>query len=295
MNKIEWHTGLNDFKRHTLTGSNFNTHIIDQEFEPNRPLDVIIYDSLRGFSKTFQVLYSGGLDSELIMKSLLKHRVNVTAVTLIITVDDLIINTHDLYYAEKFCRENNVQQTFYTLNANEFYPSGEYESYLTPYNIVQPHVASHFWLIEKCSEYALIGGDWPWIQCDKTPRLISPYKIDYSSYERFMKDKKIEGCGNALSCSFELAYNLSKNQLNSSFNTLGKFIEINRLKIDMFKLDLEPRIKSYGWEGIPDRFFNIYEYRMNLLKKIGIINNSISWGDKYKALINSTVTSNDTF
>lgn len=295
MNKIEWATGLNNFKIHTLMDSSFNTQLIDQDFERDRPLDVIIYDSLKYYSNTFQVLYSGGLDSELIMKSLLKHRVNITAITLIIKVDDLIVNTHDLYYAEKFCRENNVEQTFYTLNANDFYYSGEYESYLIPYSIVQPHVASHFWLIEKCSEYALIGGDWPWIQCDKTPHLISPYKIDYSSYERFMVDKKIEGCGNALSCSFELAYTLSKIQMNSSHNTMGKFNEINRLKINMYGLDLEPRTKSYGWEGIPDRLFNIYDYRMNLLKKIGIISNSISWGDKYKSLINSTVTTNDTF
>ena len=294
MSTVEWYTGLNNFKKHTLESNSFNLEIIDQDFEQGRPLDIIICDNLKNLNNHFEVLYSGGIDSEFVLYSLVKNKIPVTAVTMIIKVKDCIVNTHDLYYAEKFCRQNNIKQVFHTLEVEDFFKSGEYENYLTPYQIIQPHVATHFWLIEKCSSFPIIGGDWPWVQCHLEHKKLSPFKLDYACYERFMSDKNIQGIGNMLSYSYEIAYTLSEKQMLSPFNKMGSFDEINILKQNLFPL-LESRTKSYGWERFSRGIFNITQYHLELIKKVGFIKNSITWGNKYKTLINSNTYTHDKF
>lgn len=284
-----WYTGLNNFKKHTLDSNKFETELIDQDFESDRPLDVMITDSLKGLSNHFDVLYSGGTDSELVLKSLLKHNIPVTAITLKLTIDDCIINTHDLYYAEKFCRENSVKQVIHTLDVNDFFNSGKHEEYLLPYNITQPHVSTHFWLLEQCHNFSLMGGDWPWVQQHKTPNVLSPIRLDYSCYELFLQDRNLSGIGNMLSYSYELAYGLSKRQM--------RYPNINGVHLVKQKMygDLEPRFRSYGWERLPQQVFNSNKYYVGLVTKIGIISNSIRWGEKYKELINSEAYTNDKY
>lgn len=294
MSTVEWYTGLNNFKKHTLESNSFNLEIIDQDFEQGRPLDIIICDNLKNLNNHFEVLYSGGIDSEFVLYSLVKNKIPVTAVTMIIKVKDCIVNTHDLYYAEKFCRQNNIKQVFHTLEVEDFFKSGRYETYLIPYSITEPHVATHLWLIEKSTDFTIIGGDWPWVQCHIENKKLSPFKLNYSSYERFMTDKNIQGIGNMLSYSYELAYSLSKMQMLSPFNVRGSFAEINLLKQEMFPM-LETRFKSYGWENLSQRILDLNSYKIYLLQKIGPIKNTITWGDKYKTLINSDVNTHDQF
>lgn len=284
-----WYTGLNNFKKLTLDSNKFETELIDQDFEYDRPLDVIIADNLKGLSNHFDVLYSGGSDSELVLRSLIKHNIPVTAITLKLTIDDCIFNTHDLYYAEKFCRENNIKQVFYSLDVNEFFNSGKVEEYLLPYRIVQPHVSTHFWLLEKCHNFSIMGGDWPWVQQHKRPHVLSPFKIDYSSYELFLKDRGLSGIGNMLSYSQELAYGLSKRQMECQNLT-----EVHLIKHKMYSV-LEPRLRSYGWEKLPSRILDLNKYQYNLISKAGIITNTIKWGEKYKKLIDTEVDSNDRY
>ena len=112
-NIIEWNVGLNGFKKCMLElGENshkFTTELLDVPFEPNRNITDIFNDHLSNRqTKYVEVLYSGGLDSELVLLSCIKNKIPVIAITLVIKIDGMIINTHDLYYAEKFCRENNL-------------------------------------------------------------------------------------------------------------------------------------------------------------------------------------------
>jgi hypothetical protein len=112
-NVIEWNVGLNQFKKCTLELGEyfhkFTTELLDVPFEYGRNITDIFNDHLSNKqTKYVEVLYSGGLDSELVLLSCIKNGTPVIAITLVIKIDDMIINTHDLYYAEKFCRENNI-------------------------------------------------------------------------------------------------------------------------------------------------------------------------------------------
>ena len=207
-NIIEWNVGLTGFKKCMLElGENshkFTTELLDNPFEYGRDITDIFNDHLSNRqTKYVEVLYSGGLDSELVLLSCLKNKIPVIAITLIIKVKGLTINTHDLYYAEKFCREHSITHKLVELDADNFFENGNHLPYLTPYYIIEPHVATHLWLIEQCSYFPIMGGDWPWVQTNKENKVLSPSRLEFSSYERFMKDKGINGIGNMIGYSLE--------------------------------------------------------------------------------------------
>jgi asparagine synthetase B (glutamine-hydrolysing) len=125
-NVIEWNVGLNDFKKCTLElgehSHKFTTELLDVPFEYDRNITDIFNDHLSiRQTKYVEVLYSGGLDSELVLLSCLKNNIPVIAITLVIKIDGLTINTHDLYYAEKFCRENDIIHKLIELDADKFF------------------------------------------------------------------------------------------------------------------------------------------------------------------------------
>ena len=290
---LQWSTGLNGYKKHTLDSNHFTTELTECQFEPGRNVDNIFYDHLINRPNSpVELLYSGGLDSELVLMSLLKNKIPVEAMTMVITIKGAILNVVDLYYSEKFCRENNVKQNLFYFDAVDFYEGGQYLEYLLPYGIVEPHVASHFWLIEQCHNYPIIGGDWPWLQVEK--KLLSPFKLSFSSYERFMESKNIPGIGNMISHSFESSYHFIKQHLTEHEKGNDKFHTVPFLKYKMYNTQ-EPRIKSYGWEQCPPILFNIFKYQIELLRQIGSQKSTIIWGDHIASLIDSNEKSNSFF
>jgi hypothetical protein len=148
------------------------------------------------------------------------------------------------------------------------------------------------WLIEQCHNYPIIGGDWPWLQAEK--KILSPFKLAFSSYERFMESKGIPGIGNMVSHSFESSYYFIDQHLKEHKKGNDTFHTVPFLKHKMYGLN-EPRIKSYGWEQCPTNLFNIVKYKIELLKKIGSPKSNIIWGEQISTLIDSTTNSNNLF
>lgn len=294
MSKIlEWSTGLNGYKKHTLDNNHFTTELTECQFESGRNLDDIFYDHLINRPNSpVELLYSGGLDSELVLMSLLRNKIPVEAMTMVITIKGAILNVVDLYYSEKFCRENNVKQNLFYLDAVDFYKSGKYLKYALPFKITEPHVSSHMWLIEQCHNYPIVGGDWPWLQAEK--RVLSPYKLAFSSYERFMNSKGIDGIGNMISHSFESSYYFIEQHLKEHRTGNDSHHTVPFTKYKMYGVN-EPRIKSYGWEECPLKLFDINKYKNDLLKILGTPKSNIIWGEQLSKLIGSTITSNNLF
>jgi hypothetical protein len=297
-NIIEWTTGLNNYQECTLElgkGKNlFNITLQDNDFDFNRNIMDIFNDHLSvRQSKYVEVLYSGGLDSELVLLSCIRNNIPVKAMTLVIKIKGLIINTHDLYYAQKFCVEHNIEHKMVELDADKFFENGTYLNYLTPYHITEPHVATHMWLIEQCSYFPIIGGDWPWVHMHVDNKILSPFKMEFSSYERFMKDKGIYGIGNMISNSLESSCKFIQLHLD---NYQGNE-NISVFKTRMYQ-NIEPtieyRLRSYGWEQSPSVNFNLLKYRVALLK-LGITINTIKWGNTISSLLNTTVNDNASF
>jgi hypothetical protein len=306
-NVIEWTVGLNGYKKCTLEineGKNkFTTELLDVPFDPNRSITDIFNDHLSvRQTKYVEVLYSGGMDSELVLLSCLKNNTPVIAMTLVIKIDGITSNTHDLYYAEKFCREHGITHKLVVFDANKFYENGDHYKYLMPYYIIQPHIASHLWLIEQCSSFPVIGGDWPWIHNNRktTDNVISPFRLPHASYERFMWDKGINGIGNMISYSLDASCNLITAHMDK--NTLGESLSV--FKTRMYQTifpDLEPRITSHGWENnlfpeiINTTRFNLTPYQRDLINKLNPTAHHVKWNNTIKTLINTSLNENNKF
>jgi hypothetical protein len=299
LNVIEWNVGLNGYKKCTLElGENnhkFTTELLDVTFESNRNITDIFSDHLSNRqTKYVEVLYSGGLDSELVLLSCIKNSIPVIAITLVIKINGLIINTHDLYYAEKFCRENNITHKLIELDACKFFQNGEHLKYLTPYYIIEPHVATHLWLIEQCSYFPILGGDWPWVHTHTENKVLSPSRLEFSSYERFMTDEGIHGIGNMVGYSLESSYKLIQIHLDKHIG--GE--SVSNFKSRMYQTmypELKPRLRSYGWEHHKTNSFNLVNYKIELIKQLKPSTPNIKWNNTIKELLNTQVNENDKF
>jgi hypothetical protein len=298
-NVIEWNVGLNGFKKCTLefgeSSHKFITELLDVPFENDRNITNIFNDHLSNRqTKYVEVLYSGGLDSELVLLSCIKNNIPVIAITLIIKIEGLIINTHDLYYAEKFCRENDITHKLVELDADKFFQNGNHLSYLTPYYIIEPHVATHLWLLEQCSYFPIVGGDWPWVHNHIENKVLSPCRLEFSSYERFMKDKGIDGIGNMVGYSLESSCKLIQIHLNNHIDSDS----VSNIKSRMYQTiypELRARLRSYGWEHHKTKSFNLMNYKIELIKQLKTTTPHIKWNNTIKTLLNTQVNQNDKF
>jgi len=288
-----WYEGIDNYRKCSFEQNLFTTELLDKTLRI-RPLAAIFSDNLAPKqTKTVELLYSGGLDSECILNACLINKTPIRAITMRLLVNNSPINTHDLYYSEKFCRENNVEQKIVDLDVKKFFDNGEHLRYLLPYSIEEPHVATHFWLFEQCTGFPVIGGDytWPWQSRDN----LSPHRLSYSCYGRFLRDNGIDGIGNMLGHSIDSNYMLMQKHLefhdpNNMTNYTKKQV-YESLGLGKFEL----RFRSYGWESFAVNLLNKTQYKIELLKEIGIVKNNIKWNNVIGSLLNGPGTNSRFF
>lgn len=306
-----WYSGHNNYKKHTVDRSlgysdegyeliKFSIELLDVPLRPYTSLHEIINDDLSvRQTKTVEILYSGGLDSECILKSCIHNNIPVRALTGRLRVNGYPINTHDLYYAEKFCRENNVEQVFVDLDVDKFLESGDYLQYMKPYDNWGPHVAIHYWLFEQATGFPVLGGEYSWPWPDK--RIISPHRMIHISYDRFLQDRGIHGIGSMLSNSLETNSQLIRSQLALIDNNPGKYSAddslISHLKRDLYTGlgfgDLELRMKSYGWDTAIPGVLDILKYIPPESEFGRIVEEQVTWGQTIADALGGTPGSNN--
>lgn len=308
---IEWHSGFENFKKHTLKINcekkinSYCLEILDKDIpQVERNIFDIFADYLSIRQNKFvEVLYSGGMDSELVLYSCIVKNIPVKALTMRILIDGVVLNTHDLYYSEKFCKQYNIEQKIVDFDATKFYENGDHYRYLDPYLITQWHVASHFWLFEQATGFPVFGGEytWPWVGAN--PMIISPIRYIYSVYDKFLFDNNIHGIGTMLSYGLESNIRLMKSHIKVMNQNPNKFGGDN-VKIVFFKnamcKDLgysnpELRLKNYGWESIGYANLNTVEIKLHLIKKYGRTFDKIKWNHKIAEVLNSTPGENTKF
>lgn len=300
---ISWSDGLLDYKQHTITISPnliaYNCHLQDKSLLPDN-FDESFRQILENFVfSKIELLYSGGLDSEFVLVSLKNFGYPVVAVTMKLMCRGYPINTHDLYYSEKFCRQNNIEQKFIELDIEKFFESGRYQDYLLDYYIQQPHVATHFWMFEQCDNFPILAGEysWPWVD----QPILSPHRLEYSCYDRFLADNSINGIGNLLNYS----YNINRSLISAHIELYKQNVILDSRTLPIFKKNLYQKLSNYtfevrmrhsGWENLPKSVFNKSQYRLELIRQHNKISKSaISWNLGIAKLLNGNIYSNDRY
>lgn len=290
-----WYSGKDNYKKNIFIEESqlfkphrYNLELLDQEFPANRTLDEIFLDHVSDRqTKYVEVLYSGGLDSECVLNSCLNNKIPVRAMTMRLLTRGIPINTHDLYYSERFCRSRNIEQVLVDLNLDSFFGNSDYLELLQPYKITYIHVATHFWLFKQCDGFPVMGGDYSWPQLDR--KIISPHRQAFAMYDRFLSDNGIHGIGNMLSHSAESNLFFLKHHVDLVNNDTdniygGDDFKITFLKRDLLRrigfTDVEHRMKSYGWDNLNPLVFNGQPYLQELRKTLGTTISSVTYGQQ---------------
>lgn len=291
-------TGIDGYKKNTISPGTYTLELLDTEIT-NRNINQVFFDNLSiRQTKTVEVLYSGGLDSESVLSSCTINNIPVRAITMKLTVNGCIINTHDLYYSEKYCREHNIEQSIVELDVYSFFENGDYIRYLEPYCITEPHVATHFWLLNQCTGFPVIGGDyrWPWHDL----KILSPQRYEYSLCDRYMIDNRIDGIGSMLDHSIDSHRLLiSKHMELYNVNIHGGVdVKIAQLKKDIFESlglgTFEKRLRSYGYE-VNYPVFNKDKHKVELIKRYGGYKSIVKWNNAIAESLNGVPGTNDRF
>jgi hypothetical protein len=294
MNEKIWFEGYNDYKKCTATYDDdgklkhFHTEIRDVELMDTTNIYEILNIHLsQRQTKTVEVCYSGGIDSEVALIGCVRNKIPVRAITMRVKYNDILMNAHDIYYSEKFCRENHIEQKFVDFDCVKM-ASGEYLKYVSPYNIRLSAAAPQLWLLTQCTGYVIIGGDYSWPWC--LMPVISPHQHGYNMYYQAMKDNGIHGIGNMLGHSLDSNLHFIKSHIavyNHEKHDPKNIIKLSNLKHDTYHHagfeNLEPRIKFGGVDLLPRGNYN------DVCKELfGDSVSSISWGDKISEVIGST-------
>lgn len=299
MKNKTWYSGKNNYRCGTLENDTFTLELIDVEQENYNNIHEVLADHVTNKQTKFvNILYSGGIDSEMTIISLKKQNVPLKAFTLRFLLNGYPINTHDLYYSEKFCRKNKVNHTIIDLDIESFF-NNKYLEYIDPYGISQFHVATHFWLIEQLDGFPILGGDyfWPWVK----QKIYSPQRYNYSCYDLFMQDRGIKGIGNMLSHSTESSKFFIESHYrvyedNVADGTFKKMpILKHRIGVDLDYGYLDIRKRSYGWENLELLLWNPKKLNRDLGEKYGEYKSVIKWNKNFAQFLGGDIGINDQF
>ena len=284
--KLEWISGLNSYRRHTLEFGPVNTFTVELIEDPETFANIedCLLSHLDGANYPIEVLYSGGLDSEFVIATCREFNIPIIAITMRLLLSGSPINTHDLYYAEKFCRKYEVAHRIVDLDIEKFFSNGDHIKYLEPYRINNVASATIMHLIDQCHTFPVFGGDYSWPLTNIGLSAYSPHNHKFNCYDHYISTKG-EGIGNMLGYS-------NYSNLTLIREHLKMFDDTTSFKHKIFKnlrFDLEPRHKSHGWENINlSSNFDISLYASDLHDRYGLTKNTIKWNNSMGKLIGTS-------
>lgn len=288
MPNLEWTSGIDGYRRYKLEfdlKKKVNIFTLELEDRPRLKNDALAQlASHVPDNVTAEVLYSGGLDSEAVIFSLLAAKKKFHVITGCWLSKGETINEQDIYYSEKFCRTFDIPQLRIDLDVGKFFSNGDHLPYLDPYKITTFTSACIFKLIENCETFPIVGGDYTWPQVSN--HVYSPHRHVHNCYDHFMQSKGIPGIGNMLSHSQE-----------SNIMFITSHIQDREYnKHDIFQrlgFSLEQRTRSHGWE----QMFKMDWKSVStfLMTRYGPTKNIIKWGDNLAQVIETTDKINDKF
>lgn len=257
---MKWYSGLNNYKIQTTNEDQFTVEFLEQELDKSLSIQQVYKNHLQGITRPFvDILYSGGLDSEIVMLSLLEMNIPIRVKTIKLYFNDLLLNGYDLYFIDNFCRSRNINIEFIDLEITKFHGSPFDIDICTKYHMQKPYHSFSFYALQRCEGYVVMGGEYPWISKINNLYTIHCPNIPFSSFELFFKDYGLEGIGNMQTHSLNSLYLFVRSHLEvidscyKKYYTKFKYLEIGNIKHEVFKqlgYKLAPRFKMNGFEPL---------------------------------------------
>jgi hypothetical protein len=142
------------------------------------------------------VLFSGGIDSEVVVQSFVFAQIPFKAA---ITCFDNDLNRQDVRYAIKFCETHQIPYRLLRLDIEKFFKSGQALEYADLTKCVQPQLLHTMWAMEQVDGYPILGSGECFVvraeaEEDKTAHWEMFEKERIASWYRFLQLRNREGC-----------------------------------------------------------------------------------------------------
>lgn len=152
----------------------------------------------------FQVLYSGGLDSQYVCEVLLYLKMDFEPIVVNLKNNNgELLNGHDIKYAYEFCNIKNIKPVSYDLNFEKFVENGQHleiAQSVTCCGIAMPttmHVAS------QLDGFSLLGNDPPYLRNENDVWFLEELELIHGLL-RYYKKYEVNGCPFLLSYTPEM-------------------------------------------------------------------------------------------
>jgi len=198
------------------------------------------------------IMFSGGIDSEVIVRSFHEIGADVSAATLQLENN---LNYHDIQYAIDVCKELNIPHKLYSLNIFDFFENQMWD-YLYKVAPIYPLYCATAWLIDQLDGYIINGNGVPHI-IEDDDKLYMAQKEPALVNMRYFILKDLDGAPEFFHYTPELiaSYSLEVMEAVKSLpeEKVSSYVKYNIYK--KFWPDLAPRKKYMGFEKLI--WFNI--------------------------------------
>ena len=238
------------------------TRKVKTYFEETLDAVEYIYENKSG---KFQVLYSGGLDSQYVCEVLLHLGIDFDPVIIELKNNaGEVMNSHDIKYAYEFCEARNIYPVKYDLNFQNFVDSGKNIEIAESVSCCSFALPATMYVASQLDGYTLLGNDPPYMRYEKDKNIWVLEELEYiHSLLRYYSKYSVNGCPFLLSytpemmLSFLLDPNIVKlgtNQLpgKTGSNSTKSHVFNNGSNFNMPVYDFvsKIRIKFTGYEKI---------------------------------------------
>jgi hypothetical protein len=224
-----------------------------------------IYENREG---PMYCMYSGGIDSELLMEIFLDQGMAVTPVIVKMNSD---FNTHDISWALQFCERKNINPIVYNIDINHFIKSGEVLELAKLCKTSGYQYLSTIKAALSLEGTIVTGQDEPYIRLDQSDNKWYYYeKEKWCAWANLFNSNILTGTSCPLSWSaetlaaFMLDPTVKKLGTNGIPGKLGSMSSRKHVYGQMFPMLDRP--KYTGWEKIDDSTLFQNEFLQEVIK-----------------------------
>jgi hypothetical protein len=186
-----WHVNIDPPKRQVKT-----------YFEETLEAVEYVYANKTG---KFQVLYSGGIDSQYVCEVLLHLGIVFDPVIIELkNSNGEVLNMHDIKYAYEFCQSKNLTPTIYDFDFTKFLDSGKNVEIAESVTCCSFALPATMYVASQLDGFTLLGNDPPYMRLEPNNVWVLEELEYIHSLLRFYKKYKVNGCPFLLSYTPEM-------------------------------------------------------------------------------------------
>lgn len=139
----------------------------------------LIYDSLKQYTPSLNLFYSGGMDSECMLRCFNQLKIPFTPVVL---VHKHYPNAKETVDAIKYCKSISVTPRIFNIDLHEIYASEKFHELGIKYQTARMGMLELIYVMEQISDPCVLADDIQLVYMTPPNNLIRPNETDYSKW-----------------------------------------------------------------------------------------------------------------